>query len=225
MVISLRYKAAQYIRQMDLFQKCFTGSFLLHIIIISIYYGPRLLAYAFNGSEAFNANKVTANNNVEVEFIEELPASITLSDHKPEDDPAPVEKEEWVEGTGEDKPDASNTDVNINKLSGTGTDSDGYMFADLADRPPIPIIDFDPNEYFPKEARSANIFRKTVIVRVQVNENGTVNSTRIISSASGYGFDGAAIKVINRIRFRPGKLHNKPVKMLVDLPLVFEFED
>ncbi len=63
------------------------------------------------------------------------------------------------------------------------------------------------------------------MVQIQVNENGSVKSTKIISPAAGYGFDEAAIKVVNRIRFRPGKSKGKPVKMSVDLPLIFEFED
>jgi protein TonB len=206
---------------MNLFQKCFTGSFILHIIIAIIYYFPSIMAFASNEDVVYDANKI-ANINVDVDFIDDLPASIILGGST---NPAPVQKEEWIEGTGKDKPDANNTDMNINKLSGTGTDADGYMFADLADRQPIPMIDFNPNDYFPKEARSANIFSKTVVIRIQVNENGSIKSTKIISPAAGYGFDEAAVKVVNKIRFRPGKSKGKPVKMSVDLPLKFEFED
>ncbi len=206
---------------MDLFQRCFTGSFILHMIILIIYYGPSIFAFTFDG-DAIDAGKIAASANVEVDFIESLPASITLGG---DTNPAPVQKEEWIEGTGEDRPDAANTDVNINKLSGTGTDADGYMFADLADRPPIPMIDFNPNDYFPKEARSANIFRQSVIVRFQVNENGKVNSARIISPPAKYGFDEAAMKVVSKIKFRPGKEKGKPKKMWTDYELRFEFED
>jgi periplasmic protein TonB len=206
---------------MNLFQKCFTGSFILHLIFIIVYYFPSIVAFASNDDTVYDASKI-ANNNVDVDFIAELPDSILLGGST---NPAPVQKEEWVEGTGKDKPDANNTDVNINKLSGTGTDADGYMFADLADRQPIPMIDFNPNDYFPKEARSANIFRRTVVVRFQVNENGSINSAKIISPAAGYGFDEAAIKVANKIRFRPGKEKGKPKRMYVDYQLIFEFED
>jgi periplasmic protein TonB len=206
---------------MNLFQRCFTGSFILHIIIIIIYYFPAIVAFASNNETVPDMDKI-ANNNVDVDFIYELPESIILGGNT---NPAPVQKEEWIEGRGEGKPDAATTDVNINKLSGTGTDADGYMFADLADRPPIPIADFNLRDYFPKEARSANIFRKTVTVQIQVNENGSINSAKIISPAAGYGFDEAAIKVVNKIHFRPGKKKGKPVKMLVALPLTFEFED
>jgi protein TonB len=206
---------------MNLFQKCFTGSLLLHLIIIIIYYGPNISALTSSDEEKiYDASQMTFKN-VDVDFID-LPSSITMGG---DTNPAPVEKEEWIEGTGRDKPDANNTDVNINKLSGTGTDADGYMFADLADRPPSPMVDFNINEYFPKEARSANIFSKMVTLRIQIDEKGSVRSAKVISPPSGYGFDEAAMKVIYRIPFRPGKAKGKPVKMLVDLPLKFEFED
>jgi protein TonB len=207
---------------MDLFQRCFTGSFILHLIILIIYYGPNISALYSGEDNLIDANKMASNASVDVDFIDSLPASIMLGG---DSNPAPVQKEEWVEGTGEGKPDASNTDVNINKLSGTGTDPDGYMFADLADRPPIPIIDFNPNDYFPKEARSASIFRQNVRVRLQVNENGTINSVKIISPPAKYGFDEAAMKVVGKIKFRPGKEKGKPKKMWMDYDLIFEFED
>lgn len=177
---------------------------------------------AFSSDE----NKIYDSSNInfkdaEVDFIE-LPASVMLGGNT---NPAPVQKEEWVEGAGQDKPDANNTDVNINKLSGTGTDQDGYMFADLADHPPVPIIDFDPDEFFPKAARSANISRSSVLVEVQVDENGSINNFKILSADSAYGFNDAAEKVLARMRFRPGKLNGNPVKMLARLPIVFALQD
>ncbi len=205
---------------MDLFKRCFTGSFALHVIIIIIYYFPAIVAFASNKEMVFDGSEL-ANKNVEVDFID-IPESIILGG---DTNPAPVQKEEWVEGTGEGKADAENVDVNINKLSGTGTDQDGYMFADLAERPPVPIIDFNPDEYFPKAARSANITRSTVIVEVQVNDNGAINKSKVLSANAGYGFDDAAMKVLARMRFRPGKKSGKPVKMVVRLPIVFTLQD
>ena len=152
-----------------------------------------------------------------MDFIE-LPESVMLGGNT---NPASVQKEEWIEGGGKGKPDADNTDVNINKLSGTGTDSDGYMFADLSDHPPVPVVDFDPDEFFPRAARSANIYKSIVLAEVQVNENGSVNSFKVVSANSAYGFDNAAEKVLSRMKFRPGKIDGKPVKMLARLPIVF----
>ncbi|MBN2403604.1 MAG: TonB family protein [Spirochaetes bacterium] len=213
-------KLIQRFKKMDLFKRCFTGSFILHVVIIFIYYFPAIIAFASSKEIMYDGSEIT-NKNVEVDFID-LPESIVLGGNT---NPAPVQKEEWIEGSGEGKTDAENTDVNINKLSGTGTDADGYMFADLADHAPIPIIDFNPDDYFPKAARSANITRNTVIVEVQVNENGSINSSKVISDSSSYGFDDAAMKVVARMRFRPGKVNGEPVKMLVRLPIVFTLEN
>jgi periplasmic protein TonB len=210
----------QKLRKSDLFKRCISFSFSLHVVIIGIYYISSMPAFSSNETEVFDIRDVSFKN-AEVDFID-LPASVILGG---DTNPAPVQKEEWIEGKSSNKPEAGNTDVNINKLSGTGTDPDGYMFADLADHPPVPIIDFDPDEYFPRAAKSANIYRSTVVVEVQVNENGSVNNFRVLSAASAYGFDEAATKVISRIRFRPGKLNGKTVKMMTRLPIVFALSD
>ncbi len=205
---------------MDLFQKCFTFSFVIHAIVIGIYIVSTMQSFSFGDEEIIDANNISFKD-VEVDFID-LPQSVLMGG---DTNPAPVEKEEWIEGAGKDKPDAENTDVNINKLSGDGTDTDGYMFAELSDHPPIPIIDFDLDEFFPKAARSANITRQTVVVEMQVNENGTIKSAKVASDAIGYGFEEAAMKVTQRLRFRPGKVKGRPVKMLVKLPILFKLED
>ncbi len=207
-------------KKADLFRRCLSISFSVHIIIVGIYYISGMPAFSSGSAEVFDSKDISFKN-TEVDFID-LPASVMLGG---DTNPAPVQKEEWIEGAGKNKSDAGNTDVNINKLSGTGTDPDGYMFADLADHPPVPIIDFDPDEFFPKAAKSANINRSTVVVEVQVNENGSVNNFKVLSAASAYGFDEAANKVLSRMRFRPGKLNGRAVKMLARLPIVFTLQD
>ena len=115
--------------------------------------------------------------------------------------------------------------MNINRISGDGTDPDGYLSSAFGDRPPVPIIDFDLNRYFPSEARSANITRKTVLVRLQVNEDGSMKSMRIVSPPAGFGFDEAALTVVKKIRFKPGVVSGRPVKMFLNLPITFVLED
>ncbi|MFH0976252.1 MAG: energy transducer TonB [Spirochaetota bacterium] len=204
----------------DLFKRCVSISFCLHIIIFGTYFISTMPLFSSEDGNTIDSKNITFEN-AEVDFID-LPASVVMGG---ETNPAAVQKEEWIEGTGMDKQDSENTDVNINKLSGTGTDPDGYMFADLADRPPIPIIDFNPDEFFPKAARSANITRSTVIVEVQVNDNGSINKSKVLSANAGYGFDDAAMKVLAKMRFRPGKINGRPVKMLARLPIVFTLQD
>ncbi|HOT45701.1 MAG TPA: energy transducer TonB [Spirochaetota bacterium] len=208
------------IRGMDLFQLCLTISVLLHAVAGGAYFIANMPSFASDEDSIYDASKIKMKD-VSVDFID-LPSSVPLGG---DTNPAPVDKAEWIEGTGKDKPDAESTDIDINKLSGDGTDKDGYMFADLSDHPPIPIIDFDLNRYFPQAARSANITRKTVLLQMQVNEDGTINSAKIVSPPSGYGFDEAAMKVVARLRFRPGKVSGRAVKMLLRVPITFVLED
>ncbi|MFH0975733.1 MAG: energy transducer TonB [Spirochaetota bacterium] len=219
-MIKIYHQIIQKFRMMDLFRRCVSISFSLHLLFIGTYYLSSMPAFSSDAGEVFDSRNISFKN-TEVDFVD-LPPSVILGG---DTNPAPVQKEEWVEGTGRGRPDAGNTDVNINKLSGTGTDPDGYMFADLADHPPVPIIDFNPDDFFPQAARSANIHRSTVLVEVQVNENGSVKNFRLLSAASVYGFDEAAVKVLSRMRFRPGKVNGRPVKMLARMPLVFALED
>lgn len=219
MAMSVIHAIRDRIRGMDLFELCLTVSLIIH--------GAGCIAYLISVLPGFSDDEKIFDaaamklKDVEVDFIE-MPPSILMGG---DTNPAPVQKEEWIEGTGTDRPDADNVDVDINRLSGDGTDEDGYMYADLSDRPPIPIIDFDLNRYFPQAARTANITRRTVLLRIQVNSDGSVQSARIISPPSGYGFDEAAMKVMQKIRFRPGKIGGKPVKMVMQIPITFVLEN
>ncbi len=208
----------QKFRERDLFELCLIFSFILHGIAAGAYFINNLPS--FSDDDKIYDTKNMQFKEVEVDFMD-VPLSVPLGG---DSNPAPVEKAEWIEGTGTDMPDAPNTDVDINKLSGDGTDEDGYMFADLADRPPVPIIDFDLNRYFPQEARTANINRQTVLMQMQVDADGSVKKASVISPPSGYGFDEAAMKVAARLRFRPGKVGGKPVKMVLQIPITFVLE-
>ncbi|ABZ95391.1 energy transducer TonB [Leptospira biflexa] len=140
--------------------------------------------------------------------------------------PAPIEKQEWVEGSNKDKADEpDNSDINPNQLSGNGTDKDGYLFSFNGDKMPTAIIDFDLKEYFPPQAKSANIMEKQVILLVQVNEDGSLQSAKVVSGRVGYGFEEAALKLIKRVRFSPGYVQGQPKKMAHRLPITFSLED
>jgi len=140
--------------------------------------------------------------------------------------PAPVEKQEWVEGTSKDKNDApDDSDINPNQLAGNGTDKDGYLFSYNGDKMPTAIIDFNLKDYFPPQAKAANITEKTVVVLVQVNEDGTLQSAKIVSGKQGYGFEDAAMKIIHRARFSPGYVQGQPRKMSHRMPIVFSLEE
>jgi protein TonB len=128
--------------------------------------------------------------------------------------PAPVEKEDWVEGTKKTGDDPVEKDIDTNKISGDGTDKDGYLFSIKGDQQPQPIIDFDVNQYFPEAARSANIKSHQVTLMLQIDEKGNVITSNIASGPAPYGFNDAALKVAKRMRFSPGYKNGKPMKML-----------
>ncbi|MBP7737396.1 MAG: energy transducer TonB [Spirochaetes bacterium] len=220
MAPQLLHTIRKKIKAMDLFELCLTISIILHAAAGGAYFISNMPSFTTDEDELIDASKIKMKD-VDVDFID-IPSSVPLGG---DTNPAPVEKEEWIEGTGKDKPDAESTDIDINKLSGDGTDKDGYMFADLSDHPPVPIIDFDLNRYFPQAARSANITKKTVLLQMQVNEDGSINSAKIVSPPSGYGFDEAAMKVVARLRFRPGKVSGRTVKMLLRVPITFVLEN
>ncbi|MDF3819745.1 energy transducer TonB [Leptospira sp. 96542] len=140
--------------------------------------------------------------------------------------PAPVEKQEWVEGSNKDKADEpDNSDINPNQLAGNGTDKDGYLFSYNGDKTPTAIIDFDLKQYFPPQAKAANITEKQVIMLVQVNEDGSLQSAKVVSGRIGYGFEEAAMQIIRRARFSPGYVQGQPKKMSHRMPITFSLEE
>jgi protein TonB len=141
-----------------------------------------------------------------------------------ENSPAPVEKEDWVEGTKKTGDDPVEKDIDTNKISGDGTDKDGYLFSFKGDAAPQPIIDFDLRQFFPEAAKSANIKMYNVTVLIQVDEKGSLISENIASGPAPYGFNDAALKATKRMRFSPGYKGGKPVKMAHYLTLNFTLD-
>ena len=157
--------------------------------------------------------------NVDVDF-EDIPPELIGGTSTP----AAVEKQEWVEGSNKDADDVEEEDINLNAVSGDGTDKDGFLFSFNGDKPPTPIIDFDLKKYFPKAARDANVTSKTVVLMVQVDADGRLITARVVSGKAGYGFNEAALKVVHRIRFSPGYVKGRPTKMVHRLPIQFVLE-
>lgn len=201
----------KWIRARDRFTLCLAVSLLLHGSCSAAYF----IATRPWETSSFDE---TAAEPVEAEFLE-IPPELVRFDSG-DSNPAPVEKKEWVEGVSNNGKDPG--DEGEDRVSGTGTDPDGYYFSFSADRMPEPIVDFDLNEYFPREARSASIRRKTVLVMVKIDEKGKLRGAELVSGSAGFGFDEAALKVVRRMRFRPGRKGGRAVKMLCKLPITFE---
>ncbi len=200
---------ADYFRCRSLFDICISLSFALHLILFCAWYMKNMIIPPVS-SEDLNFQ------NMDIDFNEIAPE--LLGGYS---DPAPVEIQEWIEGTNKKKDPPAEKDINEKAVSGTGADRDGYLFSVKGDRPPKPVFNFDLRKFFPYEARRANITNKVVVVRVQVDDTGKLNSSSVVSSAAGYGFDEAAIEVLNRARFLPGYKDGVPVKMVHDLAIRF----
>ncbi|HNW29612.1 MAG TPA: energy transducer TonB [Spirochaetota bacterium] len=206
-------KMRRWIRARDRFTLCIAVSLFLH--------GSGYAAYFIATRPWENASfDESAVEQVEAEFLD-IPPDLVRFDSG-DSNPAPVEKKEWVEGVSDKGKDP--TDEGEDRVSGTGTDPEGYYFSFSADRMPEPIVDFDLNEYFPREARTASIKRKTVVVMVKIDERGSLRGVELVSERAGLGFDEAALKVVKRMRFRPGRKDGKAVKMLCKLPITFELD-
>ncbi|GBF50892.1 TonB protein [Leptospira ryugenii] len=197
-----------------LFHLCLALSFILHTASYAAYRISQMQV-----DEEVSEN--TEFEDVDMNF-DDIPPELIGGTSSP----APVEKSEWIEGSNKNKEDEpDNSDLNPNQLSGNGTDKDGYLFSFNGDKPPTPIVDFDLKDYFPAQARAANISEKTVILMVQVNEDGTLESAKIVSGKAGYGFDEAALKIASRLRFSPGYVQGQPRKMAHRMPINFNLED
>lgn len=196
------------LRTLGLFRLCVMISLILHLSTYT--------AYRIAASPSEIRSEGLSLENVEVDF-EYIPPELIGAGGSP----APVEKREWIEGAAKNKPEAADDDFDFNAVSGDGTDRDGYLFSFNGDRPPVPCIDFDLARYFPKAAKDANITSGTVILQVQVDEFGNLNSARVVSHRAGYGFDEAALTVIRLSRFSPGLQKGRPVKMTHKIPVRF----
>jgi len=138
--------------------------------------------------------------------------------------PAPVDRQDWAEGSGKTGADPEEKEINTNQISGDGTDKNGYLFSFNGDMAPKPIIDFDLRQYFPAAAKSANIKEYQVTVLVRIDETGSLISADIASGKAPYGFNEQAIRAVNRMRFSPGYKSGKRVRMAHYLPVTFTLE-
>jgi TonB family protein len=78
-----------------------------------------------------------------------------------------------------------------------------------------------PNPRYPEIAKRT--YRAaTVVVPILVDENGSVVQTKAPAQKAGFGFDEAAIEAARRASFRPATKNGTPVKMWMELSVVFK---
>lgn len=74
---------------------------------------------------------------------------------------------------------------------------------------------------YPEIAKRTNR-QATVVVSILVDENGNVAQTRPPAVKAGFGFDEAAVEAVKRATFKPATKDGVPVKMWMDLSVVFK---
>lgn len=174
-------------------------------------------------SQGLPSSSMALENGMDLErqeFEIDIPPELIGGDSSP----APVERQDWVEGKNKTGADPEEKEINTNQISGDGTDKNGYLFSFNGDMPPKAIVDFDLRQYYPAEAKSADIREYQVTVLVQIDETGSLISANIASGKAPYGFNEQAIKAVKRMRFSPGYKSGKRVKMAHYLPVTFSLE-
>lgn len=206
------YKNKFHVR--NLFGIMLFFSLSLHATAFASYY---IATHVTPEDTIFDSSEIVQD----VDLIEEIPPELIGGTSSP----APVEKQDWVEGKKDTGDDPIEDDINENALSGNGTDKDGFLYSYNGDKVPTPIIDFDLRQFFPDAAKQANITDKVVVLLVQIDESGKLVNAKIVSGKAGYGFDEAAIRIIQLAKFTPGYVSGKPVKMAHRIPINFTLDE
>ncbi len=88
------------------------------------------------------------------------------------------------------------------------------------DEPPVPIRTTAPD--YPADLEKAKI-EGIVSVVVVIDEVGAVLACEV-SKSTNEGFNAAAIKAVQKWKFKPAQLGNKSVKVRVSIPVRFSAE-
>jgi TonB family protein len=86
------------------------------------------------------------------------------------------------------------------------------------EEPPQPIVQVQPE--YPEEARKAGLEGKVIVVAV-VDENGDVIEAYIHQSTNPI-FNDAALEAAKKMKFKPGRQKDTPVKVKVLIPFLFK---
>ena len=86
------------------------------------------------------------------------------------------------------------------------------------EEPPQPLVQVQPE--YPEEAKKAGLEGRVIVVAV-VDENGDVIQASIYSSTNPI-FNEAALDAAKKMKFKPARLKDTPVKAKVWIPFVFK---
>ena len=107
----------------------------------------------------------------------------------------------------------------------TPADEGVYDISSVEEKPsprnPADVMRYVERNY-PPLLRDAGV-GGTVVLKFQVNEDGTVAASTIeVVSSENEQFSDVAKKAVERMRFRPAKVNDRAVKVLVTLPITFQ---
>jgi len=148
--------------------------------------------------------------------------------------PAPARPAIPIESEDEDIPDdltIETTEIDLSELPPPppppedDIDESAQIFV-AYDEPPEPIGGFaaiQRNLVYPEIARKAGVEGR-VYVNVVIDRNGNVVDANVIKSLGNNGCDEAAIAAIKSVKWKPAKQRDKPVKVMVGIPVVFKLK-
>lgn len=114
-------------------------------------------------------------------------------------------------------PDISSSLSNF-KGEGMGNMLSGYGFGDSD---VIPLVQVEPK--YPSQALSRKI-EGYVVVRLNVNKEGSVSDVEVVDSDPKGVFEREAIRAAWRYKFKPKLVDGKPVEQVATLPFEFNLE-
>jgi protein TonB len=103
------------------------------------------------------------------------------------------------------------------------SDDDAIVFVPY-DEAPEPIGGYaaiQKHLQYPEIARKAGVEGR-VLIYAQVDEQGVVQRTRVITSLGPNGCDEAAIAAIKAVPWKPAKQRERPVKVWISVPVDFK---
>jgi TonB family protein len=101
-------------------------------------------------------------------------------------------------------------------------DTTYYIAVEVMPEPIGGIAEISDRLYYTEEAQMNNIEGK-IYVLAYVNEEGTVDSTKILQGL-GYGLDEIASDAVLQTKFTTAKQDNIPVKVVVAIPIIFKLD-
>lgn len=104
------------------------------------------------------------------------------------------------------------------KGEGMGNMLSGYGFGDSD---VIPLVQVEPK--YPSQALSRKI-EGYVVVRLNVNKEGSVSDVEVVDSDPKGVFEREAIRAAWRYKFKPKLVDGKPVEQVATLPFEFNLE-